>query len=72
MASKLPEETALKEIAREIEFLAGLREAQAQARRGGAIPAEGAQKLLENGPAGSPYAPNSKGSPRNRRLVGSG
>lgn len=48
MVSKLPEDTPLEEIAREIEFLAGLREARAQARRGEGIPAENGRKLLES------------------------
>lgn len=47
LVSKLPEDTPLAEIAREIELLAGLREARAQARRGEGIPAEDARKLLE-------------------------
>jgi hypothetical protein len=43
LISKMPEDTPLAEI----EFLAGLREARAQARRGEGIPAEDARKLLE-------------------------
>lgn len=46
LISKLPEDTPLADIAREIELVAGLREARAQARRGEGIPAEDARKLL--------------------------
>ena len=47
LVSKLPEDTPLAEIAREIELLAGLREARAQARRGEGIPVADARKLVE-------------------------
>jgi hypothetical protein len=47
LVSKLPENTPLAEIAREIELLAGLREARAQARRGEGVPVEDARRLLD-------------------------
>jgi hypothetical protein len=47
LVSKLPEDTPLSEIAREIELLAGLREARAQARRGEGMPVADARKLVE-------------------------
>jgi hypothetical protein len=47
LVSKLPEDTPLAEIAREIELLAGLREARSQARKGEGIPAEEARTRIE-------------------------
>lgn len=44
--SKLPEDTPLLEIARQIEFLAGLRAAREQARRAEGLAAEEARKLV--------------------------
>lgn len=46
LLSKLPEDASLEEIAREIEFLAGIRIAREQARRREAIPAPDARKLI--------------------------
>ena len=47
LVSKLPENTPLEEIAREIELLAGVNKAREQARRGEGIPAEDARKLVK-------------------------
>lgn len=46
LVSRLPENTPLPEIAREIEFLAGVREGLKQAERGEGIPAEDARKFV--------------------------
>ena len=47
LLSRLPEDTPLEEIAREIELLAGIRVAREQARRREGIAAEDARKLVE-------------------------
>ena len=47
LVNKLPENTPLAEIAREIELLAGIEKARRQARRGEGIPAEYARKLVD-------------------------
>jgi hypothetical protein len=47
LLAKLPEDAPLEEIAREIEFLAGIRTAREQARRREGIPAEDARKLID-------------------------
>jgi predicted MarR family transcription regulator len=47
LVTKLPEDTTLAEIAREIELLAGIQRAREQARRGEGVPAEEARKLVE-------------------------
>jgi hypothetical protein len=47
LLSRLPEDTPLVEIAREIELLAGLRVAREQARRREGIAADDARKLVE-------------------------
>jgi hypothetical protein len=47
LVSKLPEDTPLDEIARQIELPAGIRTARAQARQGEGIPAEEARKLVD-------------------------
>ena len=47
LVGKLPEDTPLEEIARQIELLAGLRTAREQARRGEGVPAEDARKLVD-------------------------
>jgi hypothetical protein len=47
LLSKLPEDTSLEEIAREIELLAGITAAREQARRHEGIPAEEARKLID-------------------------
>ena len=45
--SQLPEDVTMEEIAREIEFLAGISVAREQARRGEGIPADEVRKLIE-------------------------
>jgi predicted MarR family transcription regulator len=47
LLSKLPEDASLKEIAREIELLAGIKVAREQAARSEGIPAEDARKLID-------------------------
>jgi hypothetical protein len=47
LVTKLPDDTSLAEIAREIELLAGIQRAREQARRGEGVPAEEARKLVE-------------------------
>jgi hypothetical protein len=47
LLSKLPEDAPLTDIAREIEFLAGVRIAREQAHRREGIPAEDARKLVD-------------------------
>ncbi len=47
LLQRLPEDAPLEEIAREIEFLAGLKTAREQAARGEGIPAEDARKLVD-------------------------
>ena len=47
LVRKLPEDTPLEQIAREIELLAGMKIAREQARRGEGIPAEEARKLVK-------------------------
>jgi predicted transcriptional regulator len=47
LVTKLPEDTSLAEIAREIELLAGIQRAREQAHRGEGVPAEEARKLVE-------------------------
>jgi hypothetical protein len=46
VVTRLPENTPLTEIAREIEFIAGVQEGRVQARRGEGLPAEEVRKLL--------------------------
>ena len=48
LVSKLPENTPLEQIAREIELLAGINKAREQARRGEGRPAEDARKLVNS------------------------
>ena len=48
LVAKLPEAASLNEIAREVELLAGIQNARAQARRGEGIPAEDARKLVDS------------------------
>ena len=48
LLNKLPEDTALDEIARQIELLAGIKTAREQARRREGIPAEDARKLVDS------------------------
>ena len=47
LVNRLPADTSLEEIAREIELLAGIEKARGQARRGEGVPAEQARKLVE-------------------------
>ena len=47
LLSKLPEDASLNEIAREIEFLAGIQTARQQAHRREGLPAEDARKLID-------------------------
>ena len=47
LLSKLPEDAPLREIAREIEFLAGIQTGRQQARRREGIPAEDARQLID-------------------------
>ena len=47
LLQRLPEDAPLEEIAREIEFLAGLKTAREQAARGEGIPAEDGRKLVD-------------------------
>jgi len=47
LVSKLPEDTPLEEIAREIDLLAGIKSARQQAQRREGIPAEEARKLID-------------------------
>jgi hypothetical protein len=47
LLARLPEDAPLEEIAREIEFLAGVRTAREQAHRREGIPADEARKLVE-------------------------
>jgi hypothetical protein len=47
LVGKLPEDTPMEEIAREIELLAGIKIARDQARKGEGIPAEDARRLIE-------------------------
>lgn len=46
LVSKLPENTPLEQIAREIELLAGINKAREQARRGEGMLAEEARKVI--------------------------
>ena len=48
LIQKMPEGTPLEEIAREIQLLAGIEIARAQARKGEGIPAEEARKLVDS------------------------
>ncbi len=47
LLSRLPEDTPLEDIAREIELLAGIKTAREQARRKEGISAEEARKLID-------------------------
>ena len=47
LVGKLPEDTPLEEIARQIGLLAGIRAAREQARRGEGFPAEEVRKLVD-------------------------
>jgi predicted transcriptional regulator len=47
LVRKLPEDMPLENIAREIEFVAGVKEAIAQADRGEVLPIEDVEKLIK-------------------------
>jgi hypothetical protein len=47
LVNRLPENTPLEEIAREIDLLAGIKTARDQARKGEGIPVESARKLVD-------------------------
>ena len=47
LLSRLPEDATLRDIAYEIELLAGIKVAREQARRGEGIPAKDARKLVD-------------------------
>ena len=47
LLSRLPEDTSLEEIAREIKLLAGIKAAREQAHRREGIAAEDARKLID-------------------------
>ena len=51
LVRRLPEDTPLVQIAREVELLAGLATAREQARRGEGIPVDEARKLVDSGVA---------------------
>lgn len=46
LIQKLPENTSLHEIAREIEFIAGVREGFEQLERGEGVPAEEVRQMI--------------------------
>ena len=47
LVSRLPEDTSLEEIAREIELVAGLREARQEAARGEGVSAAEARRMVD-------------------------
>lgn len=47
MVSKMPEDTSLEDIAREIELVAGIQVARDEARSGLGIPAQDARSLVQ-------------------------
>ena len=53
LINKLPEDTPLAEMAREIEFVAGIREGLAEADRGEGTPAEEIKRLVAEWATGS-------------------
>ena len=48
LVRRLPEDTSLREIAREIEFVAGVREGFAQLDRGEGVPIEEVEKMVSS------------------------
>ena len=46
LVQKLPDDTSLHEIAREVEFVAGVREGFEQLERGEGVPAEEVRKMI--------------------------
>ena len=51
LVTRLPEDTPLEQIAREVELLAGLKTARDQARRGEGMSIDDARKLVDTWPA---------------------
>ncbi len=47
LVTRLPQDTSLEEIARQIDLLSGIKNAREQARNGEGIPAEEARKLVD-------------------------
>ena len=47
LVSRLPEDTSLEEIAREIELVAGIREARQEAARGEGVSADLAKQMVD-------------------------
>lgn len=47
LVTKLPQDTSLEEIARQIDLLSGIKNAREQARNREGIPAEEARKLVD-------------------------
>lgn len=47
LVARLPEDTPMREIAQEIELLAGIKVARDQAQRGEGIPAQDARRLVD-------------------------
>ena len=52
LVSRLPEGTSLEEIAREIELVAGIREARQEAARGEGVSADEAKQMVDAWVAG--------------------
>ena len=52
LVSRLPEDTSLKEIAQEIELVAGIREARREAARGEGVSADEARQMVDAWVAG--------------------
>jgi hypothetical protein len=48
LINKLPEDTPLEDIAREIELVAGVRQAREEARRGEGVSGEEAKRLVDS------------------------
>ena len=48
LVSRLPEDTPLERIAREVELLAGIKTAREQAKRGEGVTVEAARKLVDS------------------------
>jgi hypothetical protein len=48
LVRRLPEDTPLKQIAREVELLAGIKTAREQAQRGEGVSVEAARKLVDS------------------------
>ena len=48
LLTRLPDDVSLQQIAREVEFVAGVREGLAQLDRGEGVPIENVEKLIES------------------------